>query len=76
MAEHKLDVRGEICPYTLISTRRLMEELEAGDVVEVLIDYPLAAENIPRWAEKAGHRVLEVEKVGDSQWRLLIRKGG
>ncbi len=53
-----------------------MEELESGDVVEILIDYPLASENIPRWAEKAGHQVLEVKKVGDSQWRLSIRKGG
>lgn len=76
MAQHKLDVRGEICPYTLINTKRTMEKLRDGDRLEVLIDYPLARENIPRWAEEAGHKVLENSEIGNSEWKLVIQKGG
>jgi len=42
----------------------------------VVSDYPLAAENIPRWAQEAGHKVLRVEKVGNALWEIEIEKGG
>lgn len=69
-----LDVRGEICPYPLFETRKRMEALASGAELEVLIDYPLALDNISRWAENAGHTVLSVEELGASEWRLLLRK--
>ncbi|MFB6273939.1 MAG: sulfurtransferase TusA family protein [Salinibacter sp.] len=70
-----LDVRGEICPYPVMKTREAMDELEPGEQLEVWLDYPLALEEIPNWAEDAGHEVLAVEETGNSEWRIRLRKG-
>jgi tRNA 2-thiouridine synthesizing protein A len=72
---HRLDVRGEICPYPLTITKKQMQELQPGEQLEVLLDYPLSVETIPRWAETSGHQVLGVEKQGDAEWRILLEKG-
>ena len=72
---HRLDTRGEICPYPLVMAQREMKRLHAGEILMVVSDYPLAAENIPRWAQEAGHKVLRVEKVGDALWEIEIEKG-
>jgi tRNA 2-thiouridine synthesizing protein A len=69
-----LDVRGEICPYPLFEARKKLEALQPGTRLEVLIDYPLALDNITRWAESAGHTVLEVNEVGASEWRIVLKR--
>ena len=71
---HRLDTRGEICPYPLIMAQREIKKLKPGETLVVVSDYPLAAENIPRWAQGAGHKVLRVEKVGDALWEIEIEK--
>ncbi len=68
-----LDVRGEICPYPLFETKKAMERLPRGAVLEVLIDYPLALDNITRWAESAGHVIVESRILGPSEWALVLR---
>ena len=73
---HRLDTRGEICPYPLIMAQREIKKLKPGETLIVVSDYPLAAENIPRWAQEAGHKVLRVEKVGNALWEIEIEKGG
>ena len=76
MTEHVLDVRGEICPYPLTETRQKMAALRPGDRLVVWVDYPLAADNVPRWARNAGHRVVEVTKTGPSEWKIVLEKVG
>ena len=70
-----VDARGEICPYPLIMTQRAMTALAPGERLKVLVDYPMSVEDIPRWAEGAGHRVLRVEKTGNALWEIEIEKG-
>ena len=70
-----LDVRGEVCPYPDVKTQKKVKSMKSGDILEVLVDYPLSAERIPRSVEKRGHKVLEVEKKGTSEWAILIEVG-
>ncbi|MFQ5896312.1 MAG: sulfurtransferase TusA family protein [Nitrospinota bacterium] len=73
MARYELNLHGTICPDPLIATQNELEKLAPGDELLVKVDYPLAAENIPRWAQGAGHAVT-VAKTGGSTWEILIRK--
>ena len=50
-----IDVRGEVCPIPDVDSKRAWKKMAAGEVLEVLIDYPLSKERIPANAEKAGH---------------------
>lgn len=68
-----IDVRGEICPYPDIKTRKKLKEMKSGEILEVLTDYPLSLERIPRNVEKEGHKVLSVEKINGPEHRMLIK---
>jgi len=68
-----LDVRGEVCPYPDVKTQKKVKNMKSGEVLEVLVDYPLSAERIPRSMEKSGHKILKVEKTGTGEWRILIK---
>ena len=72
----KIDIRGLICPYTLIETRDKMKELEEGQVLEVLCDYePAAKTTIPNFCEKKGYPLKIVEEA-PGLWKVLIEKTG
>lgn len=74
MKEYELDVRGEICPYPLTETRKKMAELQIGDRLVVWVDYPLAVDNVPRWVESSGNKLIEVTKTDASEWKIVIEK--
>jgi TusA-related sulfurtransferase len=68
-----LDVRGEVCPYPDVMTQRKVKSMKPGEILEVLVDYPLSAERIPESVKKMGHEVLKVDKTGTSEWKILIK---
>jgi len=72
--DYTLDMRGEVCPVPDVETRRKLKSMKSGEVLEVLIDYPLSKERIPASAPKEGGEVLSIEETGPSEWRILIKK--
>ncbi len=68
-----IDERGEVCPVPDVDTKRALKKMEKGEILEVLIDYPLSKERIPATVKKEGHEVLAVEEIGPSEWRILIK---
>lgn len=72
--DKKIDIRGEFCPYTFVKSKLAIEELDSGQVLEVIVDHAPATENVPRSMENEGHKVLEVREIGESTWRILIQK--
>ncbi|MBI5190077.1 MAG: sulfurtransferase TusA family protein [Nitrospirae bacterium] len=76
MANFDLDVKGEVCPYATVKTKKFVNsKMSSGDQVCVILDYPLSSEEIPRWATEAGHKVVSVDKDGDAVWKITIQKG-
>lgn len=69
-----LDIRGVVCPYTLVKSKLAVEDVEVGQIVEILLDYPEAVTSIPKAMENYGNKVLKVEKISSSEWKILIRK--
>lgn len=72
--DETLDIRGEVCPYTFVKTKLRLEGMEAGEVLQVEVDYKPATRNVPRSLEEQHHEVLEVEEIGDGEWRIVTRK--
>jgi TusA-related sulfurtransferase len=72
--DRKIDIRGDVCPYTFVKSKLALEELESGQVLEVIVDHAPATENVPRSMESEGHEVLKVEEIGENLWRIIIRK--
>jgi TusA-related sulfurtransferase len=69
-----LDCVGLYCPEPLFQTRQAIDEVDVGEVLEVLADDPAAEEDLARFAKRAGHEMLHVDELGDHT-RFLIRRG-
>ncbi|MEW5944912.1 MAG: sulfurtransferase TusA family protein [bacterium] len=73
-AERKIDLRGEVCPYTFIKSKLAIEEMEHGQVLEITVNHLPAVENVPRSMENEGHEVLSVRRDNDTDWKITVRK--
>jgi TusA-related sulfurtransferase len=71
----ELDIRGEVCPYTFVRTKLALEDLQAGQVLRVVVDNEESGENVPRSLMHDGHEVLDVSKLSATDWAILVRKG-
>ncbi len=69
-----LDCVGLYCPEPLFQTRLNIDAIEVGEVLEVIADDPAAEEDITRFAKRAGHEVIKVEK-SDNSIRFFIKRG-
>ena len=72
--DKRLNIKGVVCPYTLVKSKLAMEELKVGQILEILLDYPEAADSIPKAMLNYGHTVLKVEKINSTDWIIQVRK--
>jgi len=72
--DKKINIKGLVCPYTFVKSKLAVEDMEVGEVIEILLDYEEAARSVPKSMEELGQKVLKVEKINDTDWVLLIRK--
>ena len=70
----KIDIRGEVCPYTFVKSKLAIEEINPEEVLEICVDHLPAVENVPRSLENEGHNILEVSKISDRDWKIVVRK--
>ncbi|MCL7414020.1 MAG: sulfurtransferase TusA family protein [ANME-2 cluster archaeon] len=69
----KLDTRGRICPIPLFHTKRKLEELSSGDMLEVIADDKTARETIPQWCRMHDHTIVSSKETED-HFIITIRK--
>ncbi len=72
-AHQILDCIGLYCPIPIVNTRREMDKLAIGEILEVLADDPAAEEDLKAWAKRTGQKMLEIEKT-DEGMRFFILK--
>lgn len=73
-ASKTINLKGEVCPYTFVKSKLALEEMHVGEVLEVIVDHEPAVENVPRSLLSEGQKVLAVEKLNTTDWRLVIKK--
>jgi tRNA 2-thiouridine synthesizing protein A len=59
-----IDARGSYCPGPLMELIRAIRESRVGDVLSVYSSDKGSRTDIPKWVEKAGHRLVAVETRG------------
>jgi len=68
----KLDLLGVACPMNYVRTKLQLEEMEPGQILEVLLDAGEPAENVPRSVKSDGYRVLSLGQEAGGHYRLVI----
>ena len=47
--------------------------MKSGEVLKIIVDYPLSAERIPETMKSLGHEVISAEKEGTAAWAILVK---
>ncbi len=68
-----MDVRGKMCPLPVAFTKRKLEAMASGQLLEVVGEGELEFDNVQRWVKNNGHVVVEASKLQD-EFRVLIRR--
>jgi tRNA 2-thiouridine synthesizing protein A len=69
----RLDLRGKVCPYPTLEPRLALNEMAAGEVLEVITDYYPARQTIPQLMRDLGYAYELID--GDKPvFRFLIQK--
>lgn len=71
---YELDVRGYVCPHPQLYTKKVLQKLAQGDVVEVLFDNPSSSESIEAMCTAEGNLVVE-KNMADGKFAWKIKKG-
>ena len=68
-----IDARGSYCPGPLMELIRGIREARVGDVIAVLSSDKGSKIDIPKWIEKAGHRLIALENL-EGYDRIVVEK--
>lgn len=73
VATRTIDARGSFCPGPLMELIRAIREAQVGDVLAVYSSDAGSRVDIPKWIEKAGHRLVSVE-TRDGFDEIIVEK--
>jgi TusA-related sulfurtransferase len=68
-----IDARGSFCPGPLMELIRAIRESKVGDVIAVWSSDRGSRVDIPKWIEKAGHRLVTLE-TRDGYDEIVVEK--
>lgn len=73
-SEKVLDAKGLACPMPIVRTKKAMNELESGQVLEIHVTDKGANADLAAWSKSGGHELVEtIEDNG--VLKFWIRKG-
>jgi TusA-related sulfurtransferase len=70
----RLDLRGVKCPLNWAHAKVRLERMACGETLELTLDDPRGARDIPRAAEAEGYAIVETRAVAAGIWVLMIEK--
>ena len=65
MSDVTLDATGLYCPEPVFRTKIAIEKMQSGQTITVSADDPAAEDDISRWVNRNGHKLLDVNRDGD-----------
>ncbi|HLO12649.1 MAG TPA: sulfurtransferase TusA family protein [Pseudoneobacillus sp.] len=69
-----LDAKGLACPMPIVKTKKAINELEAGQILEIHTTDKGAKNDLAAWAKSGGHELLNHDEEG-SVLKFWIKKG-
>jgi tRNA 2-thiouridine synthesizing protein A len=72
-ATRELNLKGKVCPYTFLESMLTLEEMEDGEVLKVIVDYPQAVDDVPQSLRNEGYKILGIEQINQTDWAILVQ---
>lgn len=64
-ADQVLDCSGLACPMPILKTKKAVDGLQVGQVLQMIATDPGSVSDVESWTKKTGHVLLEHQKDGD-----------
>ncbi|MBN1298599.1 MAG: sulfurtransferase TusA family protein [Actinobacteria bacterium] len=68
-----LDCTGLYCPAPVFETRKKIDSIGKGKVLQIIADDPASEEDIKSWSKTTGNELLKIEK-DSGRFIFYIRK--
>ncbi|TXC91356.1 hypothetical protein FS935_10730 [Metabacillus litoralis] len=69
-----LDAKGLACPMPIVRTKKAMNDLASGEILEIHATDKGAKNDLAAWAKSGGHELIKNEEAGDVL-KFWIKKG-
>ncbi|UFT98392.1 sulfurtransferase TusA family protein [Radiobacillus kanasensis] len=69
-----LDAKGLACPMPIVKTKKAINELESGQILEVHATDRGAKSDLTAWAKSGGHELVK-DAENDEVFTFWIKKG-
>ena len=68
---YSLDVCGYVCPHPQLYTKKALEKMKEGDMLDLVFDNASSGESISAMCESIGNEVVEKNTVsGKYTWKI------
>ncbi|MGJ0393796.1 MAG: sulfurtransferase TusA family protein [Methylocystis sp.] len=73
MTDKTVDARGLNCPLPILRTKKALQEVPIGGMLEVLASDPGSMSDFEAFARQTGDELVSAEKL-DAHYRYVIRR--
>ncbi len=70
-----VDMTGHVCPHPLLGATRVLEDMQAGEIVLLRSDCPGTRHDLFSWAKVTGNEVIRSERSPEGATDYYVRKG-
>ena len=68
------DFRGVGCPMNFVKTKLVLETMQPGQQLSILLDDGAPIQNVPNSVKLEGHKILKQEQQTGDHWQVIIEK--
>lgn len=69
-----LDAKGLACPMPIVRAKKAMNDLEAGEILEIHATDKGSKSDLTAWSKSGGHELLK-DEVENDVFKFWIKKG-
>ncbi|MCA1024668.1 sulfurtransferase TusA family protein [Cytobacillus kochii] len=73
-ANKVLDAKGLACPMPIVKTKKAMNDMESGEVLEIHATDKGAKSDLTAWAKSGGHELVDHTEE-NNVFKFWIKKG-
>jgi tRNA 2-thiouridine synthesizing protein A len=70
-----IDLRGVCCPTNFVKAKLALEDIEAKETAQILLDDGEPVKNVPRSLKADGHKLLGLRQTEEGYYVLELEKG-
>lgn len=73
-ADLTIDAKGLSCPMPIVRAKKGIDQLNSGEVMELLTTDPGSVKDLQSWVKQTNHELLEHKEEGDV-YTFYVKKG-